>query len=266
MKAVWAEAALLWLHRGLLGLMVRRELSSRYAGSAAGIAWAFAQPMLTVAAYYLVFDVVFSMRMGSNAPTQHVGTYLIVGSLPWLAFSEALARGAGSIVESGQLLQKNALPAVLLVARGVLASGAVYIPLMLLLTLVYLPVSGLHFAILAMPLLIVLQWLLVLSLAYCLAILAAALRDTLQVLAFGLSIGIFLSPVLFPVTLFPENWRWLLYANPMSALVEGFQAVLLQGAWPHSHVWVITLCWLSATTMVLGALVVRSRDELVDWL
>lgn len=266
MKELLLEIGLLRRHRGLLWVMVRRELASRYAGSAAGIAWAFAQPLLTIAAYYLVFDVVFAMRMGNNAPTSHVGTYLIVGSLPWLAFSEGLARGASSIVDSGQLLQKNALPAVLLLGRNVLASALVFAPLMLLLTLAYLPVSGLHLAILAVPLLLLLQWLLVLCLAYSLAILAAALRDTLQVLGFCLSIGIFLSPVLFPVTLFPESWRWLLYANPMSALVMGYQAVLLQGQWPAAPVWWVTLAWLALASAALSALLARSRDELVDWL
>ncbi|MHC5879470.1 hypothetical protein ACYT69_11145, partial [Streptococcus pyogenes] len=72
--------------------------------------WVYAQPLLTVAAYYLVFDVVFAMRLGDAAPTKAVGTYLIVGMLPWQAFGEALARGTNSLVESGHLLQKNALP------------------------------------------------------------------------------------------------------------------------------------------------------------
>ena len=73
--------------------MVRREMAARYAGTAAGVLWAYAQPLLTAAAYYLVFDVVFSMRLGEQAPTRAVGTYLIAGMLPWMAFCEALSRG-----------------------------------------------------------------------------------------------------------------------------------------------------------------------------
>lgn len=246
--------------------MVRRELAARYAGSAAGMAWAFAQPLLTVAAYYLVFDVVFAMRMGSNAPTQHVGTYLIVGSLPWLAFCEGVSRGTNSLVEAGNVLQKNALPPVLFVARSVLASWLVFVPLMLLMTLVYLPLSGLGWAITAVPLLLLLQGLLVYLLAYALAILTAALRDTAQVLGFVLSVGIFLSPVLFPLNLFPEGWRWVLFANPMTAFVLGYQAVLLKGEWPALYLWGVALIWLLILTLLLNALVRRSRDELVDWL
>ncbi len=246
--------------------MTRRELASRYAGSAAGLAWAYVQPLLMVAAYFLVFDVVFAMRMGPGAPSQRVGVYLIVGSLPWLAFCESLSRGASSLVDAASVLQKNALPPVLFVVRSVLASWLVFAPLMVLMTLAYLPVSGLVWPITVLPVLLLLQGLLAFVLAYILAILTAALRDTLQVLGFALSVGIFLSPVLFPIGLFPQAWRWVLFANPMSAFVLSYQAILLQGAWPSADHWLIISLWLLMLMVVLSKLLQRSRDQLVDWL
>jgi lipopolysaccharide transport system permease protein len=266
MKYCRQEWQALLNNSSLLWVMTRRELASRYAGSAMGMVWAYLQPVLMVGAYFLVFDVVFSMRMGENAPTARVGTYLVVGALPWLAFCESLSRGASSLVDAGSLLQKNALPPALFVARSVLAGWVVFVPLMMVLTLLYLPLSGLTPALLAIPLLLLLQGALALLLAYVLAILAAAVRDTTQVLAFFLSVGIYLSPVLFPISLFPQTWRWVLYANPMSALVMGYQAVLLQGQWPDPTLWLVTAGWLLALTLALNVLVRRSRDELVDWL
>jgi lipopolysaccharide transport system permease protein len=246
--------------------MTRREMSSRYAGSVMGVVWAFLQPVLTVAAYFLVFDVVFSMRMGEGAPTSRMGTYLVAGALPWLAFSEALSRGTNSLVEAGALLQKNALPPALFVARSVLAGLVVFAPLMGLLAIGYLPLSGFGLALLAMPLLMLLQGVLTLVLAHVLAILAAAVRDVLQVLGFLLSVGVYLSPVLFPVSLFPEQWRWVLFANPMSALVMGYQAVLLKGEWPGIELWLVTATWIVVLALILNGLIYRSRDQLVDWL
>ena len=266
MRHCWQDLMALWQARGLCITMTRRELASRYAGSAAGVLWAYLQPLLTVAAYFLVFDVVFSMRMGHDAPTARVGTYLVVGALPWLMFCESLSRGASSLVDAGGLLQKNALPPVLFVARSVLAGWVVFVPLMVLLALGYLPVSGLTLALLAMPLLLLLQGVLVFVLAYTLAILAAAVRDTVQVVSFALSVGIYLSPILFPLSLFPPAWRWVLFANPMTALVMGYQAVLLQGAWPAWNLWVVTLVWITLVALLLNVLIRRSRDELVDWL
>ncbi len=231
-----------------------------------GVVWAYLQPVLTIAAYYLVFDVVFSMRMGEGAPTARLGTYLIVGALPWLAFCEALQRGASSLIDSAGVLQKNALAPVLFVAKSVLASVLVFAPLMLLLTALYMPLAGLHWALLALPLLLLLQCVLLLLMANVFALLAAAVRDTLQVLAFALSVGIYLSPVLFPATMFPIEWRWVLFLNPMTSLVTGYQDVLLKGSWPGLEVWWVSAVWLVATALLLDRLVLRSRDQLVDWL
>ncbi|MFZ4480708.1 MAG: ABC transporter permease [Rhodoferax sp.] len=266
MQQCWQDWQSLWRARGLLWVMTQRELASRYAGSGAGVLWAYIQPILTVGAYFLVFDIVFAMRMGDGAPTARVGTYLVVGSLPWLAFCESLSRGASSLVEAGGLLQKNALPPVLFVARSVLAGWLVFVPLMVLLTLAYLPVSGLTWSILAIPLLLVLQGALALLLAHLMAILAAAMRDTLQILAFFLSVGIYLSPIFFPLTMFPQQWRWLLFANPMTSFVLSYQSVLLQGIWPDLMLWAIALGWLLALALLLNGCIRRSRDELVDWL
>ena len=262
----WQEWHALWRNRSLLWVLTRREMRSRYAGSAFGVVWAYLQPALMVGAYFLVFDVVFAMRMGEASATSRVGTYLVVGALPWLGFSETLTQGARSLLDAGALLQKNALPPLLFVARSVLAGLLVFMPLIFVLTFAYLPLKGLNTALLAIPLLMLVQSALTLLLAHILAILASAMRDVLQVLAFMLAMGVYLSPVLFPVSLFPSEWRWALFANPMSALVMGYQAVLLQGAWPEGNLWFIVAAWVIGCVLVLNALIRRSRDQLVDWL
>ena len=246
--------------------MTWREIRARYAGTAAGMLWAYIQPLLTVAAYYVVFDVVFAMRLGDSAPTRAVGAFLVVGALPWMAFCDAISRGMGSLVEAGPVLQKNPLPPVLFPTRSVLASMLVHAPLLLALALLY--GSHHHFApaLLALPVLIALQMMLCLLLAYALAILTAALRDTAQIVAFMLSIGIFLSPILFPVTMFPEAWSWLLWLNPMTGPILGYQSALLEGAWPPAAVWLAIAAWLAVLAVLLSVALARSRDQLVDWL
>jgi lipopolysaccharide transport system permease protein len=247
-------------------VLTRREIAARYAGTALGVAWAYAQPLLTVAAYYLVFDVVFAMRLGAGAPTRAVGTFLIAGMLPWMAFADALARGMSSLVESAGVLQKNALPPMLFPARAVLASGVVFAPLLLALLLAYGPVHHFGAGVIAFPLLLALQGLLCVLWGCALAILAAALRDTMQMVAFALSLGVFLSPVLFPASQFPAGWSWALWLNPMTAWVYGYQAALLQGAWPPALAWAGMAAWLAAGAAALELLLRRSRDQLTDWL
>lgn len=266
LTALTRECGLLWRLRGLLLVLTRRELGARFAGSAGGLLWVWLPPLLTVAAYFLVFDVVFGMRLGGQAPTARVGTYLIVGMLAWMAFADAVQRGMGSLLEAGGMLQKNPLPPGLFPARSVLASGLVFAPLLLLLVPLYAGSHHFGAGVLAVPALVLLQTLLSFLLAYLLAILAAALRDVLQVVGVLLSLGVFLSPVLFPVTLFPERWRWLLWLNPMTGPILGYQSALLQGAWPPADVWVSIAVWLAVLAALLSVALARSRDQLVDWL
>lgn len=264
--ALHTECRQLWRLRTLLAAMTRRELAGRTAGSAGGLLWLWLPPLATVAAYFLVFDVVFGMRLGANAPTARVGTYLVVGMLAWMAFADALQRGMNSLLEAGPMLQKNPLPPALFPARAVLASTAVFAPLTLLLLPLYAGSHGFRWGVLAVLPLLLLQGLLSFLLAYLLSILAAALRDVMQVVGLLLSLGVFLSPVLFPIALFPERWRWLLWLNPMTAPVLGYQSALLAGGWPPAGVWLALAVWIGLVAGLLSVAVARSRDQLVDWL
>ena len=263
---LFKEFRAVWAARTLVAVMTRRELAARHAGTALGVMWPYLQPLLTVAAYYLVFDIVFSMRLGEGAPTRAVGTFLIVGALPWMAFCDAVSRGMSSLLDAGAMLQKNPLPPVLFPVRSVLASSAIFGPLMLLVALCYTPVHHLQWGVMALLPLMAMQLAMTLLLAYALAILAAALRDTVQLIGFALSVGIYLTPILFPISMFPERWRWVLWLNPMASYVLGYQSILLQGQWPAISVWMVGAAWIVLLIVVVNELVRRSRDQLVDWL
>ena len=206
------------------------------------------------------------MRLGEGAPTHAVGTFLIVGALPWMAFCDAIGRGMSSLLDAGAMLQKNPLPPVLFPVRSVLASSAIFGPLMLLVALCYIPVHHLQWGVMALLPLMTMQLAMTLLLAYATAILAAALRDTVQLVGFTLSVGIYLTPILFPITMFPERWRWVLWLNPMASYVLGYQSILLQGHWPAVSVWTVGGAWIVLLTVIVNVLVRRSRDQLVDWL
>lgn len=266
MRWLVIEVAELWAARSLLAVMVARDLRSRHAGSALGAFWLYAQPLLTIGAYFLVFDIVFKLRLGEGASTRAVGTYLIVGLVPWLAFADAIGRGMVSLVEAGTLLQKNPLPPALFPVRAVLASAAVFLPLLVALVPLYALHHGFAPALLLLVPLLALalaSWCL---LAYALAILGAALRDAIQGVTFVLGVGIFMSPVLFPPSMFPEPLAWLLWLNPMTPLVLATQAILLSGAAPGFDVWLASIVWVLLLAVFLDRLLGRSREQLIDWL
>jgi len=266
MQALKDECAGLWRARALLLLMTRRELVGRHAGSVLGIVWLYAQPLLTIAIYYLVFDLVFKMRLGEGAQASPVGAYLIVGMVPWMAFCDAVARGMSSLLEAGGLLQKNPLPTAVFPARAVLTSAVIYLPLTLVLVLAYASRHHFSAALLMLPVLLLAMMAIWGLLAYLLAILAAAVRDVTQVVTFFLGVGVFLSPIFFPPSMFPAALSWLLWLNPMTAPVLGFQSLLLSGLPPGWDVWLGLAAWLLGLASALNLLVARSREQLIDWL
>lgn len=266
MSALTAQLAEAWRARVLLRLMAGREIRSRFAGTALGLVWLYAQPVLTVAAYYLVFDIVLGARLAEGAPTRSPGTYLIVGMVPWMGFADGLTRAMHSLVEAGGVLQKNALPPVLFPAQAAVASAATYLPLLILAAAVFATLQGAGAAVLLLPVLIAAQAALTFLLGYALAILAAAMRDVLQFVAFCLALGVFLSPILYTVSMLPESLRWLPWLNPMTPFILGYQHIILAGKIPGPWTWGCILAWLAASALVLDRLIRRSRDQLVDWL
>jgi lipopolysaccharide transport system permease protein len=266
LRALKLELAELWRARGLLAMMTRRELATRHAGSVLGVFWLYAQPLLTIAAYYLVFDVVFKMRLGEAAPTRAVGAYLIVGMVPWIAFCESTSRGMTSLLEAGALLQKNPLPPALFPARALATSAVIYLPLTLVLVAAYAPLHHFSVALLLLPPLLAAVLIVWFLLAYVLAILSAAVRDVVQIVGFFLAIGVFLSPVLFPLAMFPSSLAWMLWLNPITPAALGLQSILLSGAAPGADVWLALAGWIVVLALLLDRLASRSREQLVDWL
>lgn len=266
MHSLSAQLAEMWRLRALLHMMAVREILARFKGTVLGTIWLYAQPLLTVAAYYLVFDVVFKARLGEGAPTRSLGVYLVVGMVPWIAFSDAVSRAMTSLIEAGTLLQKNALAPALFPARIVMASAVTYLPLIVVLALIAAAVRGFSVALLSLPFLFVAQLLLAFLVGYALAILAAAMRDMLQLAGFLLSLGVFASPILFTVSMIPEDFRWLVWLNPMSPAILAYQSVLLAGEMPTLEAWLALGAWLAGSTLLLNRLIGRSGEHLVDWL
>lgn len=266
LSSLGAQLAEAWRSRALLGLMAGREIRARLAGTVLGLVWLYAQPVLTIAAYYVVFDLVLKARLGEGAPTQAVGVYLIVGLVPWIGFVDAVSRAMTSLMEAAGLLQKTALSPVLFPARAVAVSALTFLPPLLLVSAVFAVVLGPRPALLVLPLLVAAQIALSFTLGYVFAILAAAMRDVLQIVGFGLTLGVFLSPVLFTPSMIPESLRWLLWLNPMTPVILGFQSILLLRELPDLHVSGAILAWLAVSAVVLDRLIERSREHLVDWL
>lgn len=251
--------------RHLLTGMAWRELRARHAGSAMGMGWFIAHPLLILLAYAFLFDIVFQIRMGETVAVRSFAAYLVIGLLPWLAFADALGRGSAALVEAGSLLQKSALPPEVFPARSVLSSGMGYAPFMLLLPAGYALFHAPHWTQWLVPWWFLTQLAMTLYLAMLLAVLAAALRDVVQVVAFALSIGLFLSPILYPIAMVPESFRFLLWINPMTPWVLGYHDLILAGVLPSGGTLLAAGAWLLLLGTTAERILRRSREQVADW-
>jgi ABC-type polysaccharide/polyol phosphate export permease len=215
-------------HRALFTNFFRRELFSRYLGSVSGLAWAFLHPLALLAVYHFVFTTVF--RAGAMNGKSFL-VFVAVALWPWLAAQEALQRGTVSIAGYAGLIRKVAFPHELIVYASVGATLALqfvgYLAVLLVLALFGEPVrfEGLPLAIALWIVLAVA----VTGIALALSALQVFIRDIEHILLPVLMILMYLTPILYPLSLVPENVRPWVAANPFGYLVERMRDALLDG-------------------------------------
>lgn len=211
--------------RGLFLSLLRRELRTRYIGTAGGWLWALLHPAMMLGLYALVFDLVFQVKLPQAAPGQPYLLWVALTLWPWLAFQEGVLRGTSAIVQHGALVKKVAFPTELLVASQVAAAFLLHAGGHLL-VLGLLRLAGLEWSAAALG-----AWawawaclaLLALGLAWGLSALQVFLRDVEQVLGQVLGLLFYASPVLYPLALVPEAWRPVLGWNPLTPVLEGLR-------------------------------------------
>ena len=214
--------------RALFANFFRRELSTRYLGSISGFAWAFVHPLLLLTVYHFVFTTVF--RTTGFAGKSFLA-FVAVALWPWLAAQEGLQRGATSLAGYAGLIRKVAFPHELIVYASVSATLALQLAgyLAVLVALVaFGETIHLEGLVLALPL-----WAImavgVMGLALFFAALQVFVRDVEHVLMPALMILMYLTPILYPLTLVPDSLREFVAMNPFSWLVGRLRDALLDG-------------------------------------
>lgn len=213
---------------GLFAQFFRREATTRYLGSVTGLAWALVHPIALLAVYHFVFTSIF--RATGFAGSSFLA-FVAVGLWPWLAAQEAIQRAAVSVPGYGGLIRKVAFPHEVVVYASVAATLALhfagYVVVLAALRATGEPVH-LVGLLLAIPLWAILA-IAVAGLALALASLQVFVRDVEHVLMPVLMMLMYLTPILYPLSLVPGNLRPWVAANPFTWLVDRLRAALLEG-------------------------------------
>jgi lipopolysaccharide transport system permease protein len=213
----------LWASRGLLYFFVWRDLKIRYKQTAIGAAWAVIQPLLTM--------VVFSLFFGKLAKIPSHGlpypVFYYTALLPWTYFATSLQNATGVVVEQQRVITKVYFPRLVLPIAAVLSGLADFG----IAFLVYVPIQlyyGIRptYAIVFLPLYLLLAVLTALGVGLWLSALNAVYRDVRYVMPFLVQFWMYASPVAYPSSLVPPRWRVLYGLNPMAGVIEGFRWTL----------------------------------------
>jgi lipopolysaccharide transport system permease protein len=214
----------IWDCRELLYFLTWRDIKVRYKQTAMGAAWAVIQPLFMM----LVFALFFGILIG--VPTENMPhlVFFYCGLLPWTFVANGVVNGSMSLVSSSNLITKVYFPRILVPVAAV-AAGLVdlLIASVILLGLAFFYRIHIGWGILLLLPLLLLSMLLTLGLGVWLAALVVKYRDVRHVIPFVLQLWMFLTPVIYPQSVVPKKWLWMIHVNPLTGIVEGIRASLM---------------------------------------
>ncbi len=244
MKKVWLKARSLpvikpWLPKfNLLRTLVRRDLEARYKGSVLGNLWPLLNQLSQLLIYTYVFAIVLQVKLSlKGVPANNItfGLWLFAGLLPWIAFTTGLIQATTSVVAQPNLVKKVVFPLALLPLVPILAAFIESsFGLIALIILLALSTHAFHPTLALLPLVWLPQLMLTAGLGYLLAGLTVFVRDIPQTLGVILNLWFYLTPIVYPASAIPEQWRiYVFWLNPIAAIAEVYRDLILVGQVNH---------------------------------
>lgn len=243
----------------LLRELVVRDLKLRYKRSVLGIAWSLLNPLLQLAVFGFVFGYLIPLKVPDFT------LFLFIGILVWTWFQASLYAATGAIVDNPTLIRQPGFPVGMLPVITVM-SNTVNFLLALPVLLISLWIGG-HLptrSMLALPLVILLQFVLTLGISYFLAMLHVSFRDTQYMLGIALMLGFYLVPIFYDAASLPARYQPIYHLNPVVGIVEAYRAILLHGNLPPMLP-LLVIGLVSCVLLALGsALFVRASYRFVE--
>jgi lipopolysaccharide transport system permease protein len=237
----------LWHFRELLYFLAWRDVKVRYKQAAFGAAWAIIQPLFTM----FIFTFFFGRMAGIPSGGIPYPLFFYTTLVPWTYFAGTLGQAGNSLVSNAPLITKIYFPRVLLPASAALSSlidfamGSSFLVVMM----IYYRIKP-TWTLALWPLAVVAMLFVTLGISMWFAALNVRYRDVKHIIPFIIQLGLWITPVLYPVSYLSLRWRLLLALNPLSAVMEGFRICLFPGRQVNWYVMVSSIL----TSLVLFAI------------
>lgn len=252
------ENRLIYLRDLTLALTIK-ELKGRYKSTFIGFLWIFINPLLQM----IVLTIVFSIFLKINV--QNYPLFVFSGLLPWMFFSLSLQSGTSSLIANRDLIKKLNFPRELLPISSVLAHLFTFILAMALLVLFVGVFFGATFSLFLLIPVIVLISILAIGITLLLSSFDIYYRDVSFILQSALLVWFYITPILYPSTLVPENFLFVYSLNPMVGIITAFQSILLNTNMPAWNVLTISV-FETVILLLIGFFVFKKRSKyFADW-
>jgi len=217
----WKE---LWQYRELLRFLTVRDIKVRYKQTVLGGLWAILQPFMSM----VVFTIFFGMLAKVPSDGLPYPIFVYTALLPWQFFSNGISNAGNSLVASSHLISKVYFPRIFIPAAS-LGAGLLDFLIAFVILIAMMFYYGIYpgLGILLMPVLLLGVAATALGVGMILSALNVAYRDFRYVIPFLVQFWLFATPVIYPASIVPEGWRWLINLNPMAGFISAFRASLL---------------------------------------
>jgi lipopolysaccharide transport system permease protein len=232
-RAIWRP---LWELPGrweLVLSLARRELVARYKGSALGVIWAVLTPVVMIVIFTFIFAGIFNARFGVRSSPWDYAIYLFCGLLPWNMFQETLIVSATTVISHANLVKRVVFPLEALpIAQALAALGNQMFGTLVLLVAILIIRRQVHLTVFWLPVVLLPQLIATLGAAWLIASLGVFLRDIAQGITLFLTAWMYLTPILYPESIVPEQYRWYININPFTPLIRSYRRILIEGSAP----------------------------------
>ena len=246
----------LYQYREMIFSLIRKDLRGRYKGSALGFFWTFLNPLLQL----VVYTVVFSWLFPNNIEKFYI--FLFVGLVPWLFFNTSLVGGATSVVSQENLIKKIYFPRqVLPIAYVTSAFVNMLFTFLVIFAVLIFSGYGVNLKIMwALPIVMFVEYLFALGIALITSALTVYLRDLEYILGILAMAWMYLTPILYEVTMIPEQFRHLIYWNPMTGIILCYKELLYYKRLPELGDLSATFC-IGVAFMLIGFVVFQKMQK-----
>ena len=258
----------LYQSRHLIWKLARNDFKKRYAGSYLGAVWAMVQPVVTVAMYYVVFDVIMGTG-NAMVPDKPYVLFLTAGLVPWFYFNEALNNGTNALLEYNYLVKKVVFKISVLPIIKIIAATFIHV-FFVLVMLVIAAIYGYYPTIYMIQLVYysLCLFIFVLGLCYSTCAIMVFFKDIGQIISILLQIGMWATPILWDVNTLSPTVQMIVKINPLVYIVNGYRTAIFEKTWfwqdfySTMYFWIVTVVVFGIGALVFKRLKVHFSDVL----